>query len=53
MGLGTDAVAVAEAVGRRRTRPWSVVSRPLFVGGRRGNGFEELLVTTGLLASMQ
>ena len=40
MGLGTDAVAVAEAIGRRRIRPWSVVRRPLFVDGRRGNGLE-------------
>ncbi len=48
MGLGTDAEAVAEAVGRHWTRPplhsvtrdkpWSVVSCPLFVDGRRGNG---------------
>ncbi len=40
MGLETDSVAVAEAVGRRLTRPWSVVSCPLFVDGRRGNGLD-------------
>ncbi len=38
LGLGANAVEVAEVVGRHWTRPWSVVSRPLFVDGRRGNG---------------